>query len=275
MSSEAVFGSVCNWCEGRSIGLGDVAPIVVASYIEMLGQSHSKPTVKQKPAAIRMLFDWLVVSQVVPATPASSVRGPAYVLKRGKTPVLTALETRTLFDSIDCSKLAALHDRAFIAVMVFSFACVGAVASMNVEDYYPEGKRWWLRLHEKGGKLHMVPAHHTAEAYLDSYIEAAGLGDEKKVPLFRTLDERRTLTDRRISRHEVVRMIKRRAKAAGLPDNICCHTFRATGLTAYLENGGTIENAQAIAAHESPRTTKLYDRTSDAMTLDEIERISI
>lgn len=146
---------------------------------------------------------------------------------------------------------------------------------MNVEDYYPEGKRWWLRLHEKGGKLHQVPAHHTAEDYLDSYIEALGIGDEKKAPIFRTLDERRLLTDRRLSRHDVVRIVKRRAKAAGLPDNSCCRTFRATGIIAYLENGGTIENAQAVAAHESPRTTTLYDRTSDAIALDEIERIAI
>ena len=66
-----------------------------------------------------------------------------------------------------------------------------------------------------------------------------------------------------------------RAKAADLPESTCCHTFRATGITAYLENGGTLEHAQAIAAHESPRTTKLYDRTSDQITLDEIERIRI
>jgi len=70
-------------------------------------------------------------------------------------------------------------------------------------------------------------------------------------------------------------MIKRRCRHIGLPPRICCHTFRATGITAYLENGGTLEHAQAIAAHESPRTTKLYDRTSDQITLDEIERIAI
>ena len=70
-------------------------------------------------------------------------------------------------------------------------------------------------------------------------------------------------------------LIKRRARQAGLPSSTSCHTFRATGITAYLENGGTIENAQAIAAHESPRTTKLYDRTTDEITLDEVERIGI
>jgi len=74
-------------------------------------------------------------------------------------------------------------------------------------------------------------------------------------------------------RNDALRMIKVRAKAVGLPEVICCHTFRATGITAYLDNGGTIAHAQQIANHESPKTTKLYDRTSDQITLDEIERI--
>jgi len=146
---------------------------------------------------------------------------------------------------------------------------------MRVEDYYQNGKRWWIRLHEKGGKRHEVPAHHNAEAYIDAYLDAAGLREEKKGPLFRSVDRNRKLTLNPITRTDVLRMVKRRAMAAGLPYSTCCHTFRATGITAYLENGGTIENAQAIAAHESPRTTKLYDRTSDEITLDEVERIAI
>ncbi len=146
---------------------------------------------------------------------------------------------------------------------------------MNVQDYYQNGKRWWVRLHEKGGKRHEVPAHHNAEAYMDAYLSAAGIGDEKKTPLFRSVDRNRKLTDKPLTRTDVLRMIKRRALEAELPYSTCCHTFRATGITAYLENGGTIENAQAIAAHESPRTTKLYDRTSDEITLDEVERIGI
>ena len=115
----------------------------------------------------------------------------------------------------------------------------------------------------------------TPRAYLDAYIEAAGVAGVKKEPLFRTLDRHRGLTEERITRNDVLRMVKRRAQAAGLPGTTSCHTFRATGITAYLENGGTIENAQVIAGHESPRTTKLYDRTSDEITLDEIERIAI
>jgi integrase len=146
---------------------------------------------------------------------------------------------------------------------------------LNVDDYFPQHKRWWFRLHEKGGKHHEVPAHHNAEAYMDAYIAGAGIGEAKHTPLFRALDPAGRLTDRRLNRTKVLKMIKRRARQAGLSPTVCCHTFRATGITAYLNAGGTIEKAQQIAAHESPRTTKLYDRTNDELTLDEIERIAI
>jgi integrase len=106
-------------------------------------------------------------------------------------------------------------------------------------------------------------------------MEAAGIADDAKGPLFRTLDRQRDLTDRPMHRNEVLAMVKRRARAVGLPANICCHSWRATGLTAYLSNGGLLEHAQQIAGHESPRTTKLYDRTKDEVSLDEIEKIVI
>ena len=264
------------WLTDRNLPLVDIEPIVVAAYIEYLGTIYSKPTVKQPLAAIRMCMDWLVVGQIIPMNPASSVRGPKYVIKRGKTPVLTAEEARQLLDGIDTATVIGLRDRALIATMLFTFARVSAVTGMKVDDYYQIGKRSWIRLQEKGGKHHEVPAHHLAEEYLDSYIKLAGHGGDKTAPLF-LVAFRRTgrLGDAAISRNDALRMVKRRAKAVGLSAKICCHTFRATGITAYLENGGTIENAQAIAAHESPRTTKLYDRTADEITLDEIERIRI
>ena len=268
-------GDFFAWLDERGVTLERVEPVIVAAYIEQLGRTKSAPTVKQSLAAIRMLFDWMVVGQVLPMNPASSVRGPRHVVKRGKTPVLTADQARQLLDSIETSTIIGLRDRALIGVMVYSFARVSAAVGMRVEDYYPTGKRWWFRLHEKGGKRHEVPAHHSAEEYLDAYIDAAGIAEEKKSPIFRTIGRNRTITPNRMHRLDVLRMIYRRAKAAGLDVHACCHTFRATGITAYLENGGTIEKAQQIAAHESPRTTKLYDRTSDELTLDEIERIAI
>lgn len=265
------------WCERRHVGeLADIEPLHVAAYIEAIGKDFEKPTVKQHLAAIRMLFDWLVTGHVIAVNPATSVHGPKHVVKRGKTPVLTTDQARALIESIDISTLVGLRDRALIAVMTYTFARVSAVVAMRVEDYFANGKRWWVRLDEKGGKRHEMPAHHKLEAFLDDYIKAAGLGDEGKSPLFRSAVRRTgTLTATSMNRIDAYRMIQRRAAALGLDVRIGCHTFRATGITAYLEAGGTLENAQAMAAHESPRTTKLYDHTGDEITLDEVERISI
>jgi integrase/recombinase XerD len=270
-------GQFCQWCEGRRLELDTINPVAVAAYIENLSTNRSAPTVKQHLAAMRMLFDWLVTGQIISINPAWSVRGPRHVVKKGKTPVLTAAEARQLLDSIDTSTVIGLRDRALIGLMCYSFARVSAVVGMNVDDFYQQGKRSWLRLHEKGGKFHEVPAHHNAVEYIDEYLSAANTDNGTKSPLFRSAaDKSGELSDARMSRTDVLRMVKRRALVCGIGiDRICCHTFRATGITAYLENGGTIENAQAIAAHESPRTTKLYDRTSDTLNLDEIERIAI
>ena len=204
------------------------------------------------------------------------MRGPKHVVNRGKTPVLTADQARELLDSIDASTLLGLRDRALIGVMTYAFARVGAVVAKRVEDYFANGKRWWVRLHEKGGKRHEMPAHHKLEAFLDEYLKAAGIVDDGKSPLFRSAHGRTgVLGLAAMNRVDAYRMVQRRAAAIGLEVSIGCHTFRATGITAYLEAGGSLENAQAMAAHESPRTTKLYDRTGDEITLEEVERIRI
>ena len=266
----------CRWCERHGVSkLDEISPLLVAAYIEELNQFRSAPTAKLSLAAIRMLFDYLVTGQVVPINPAASVRGPKHVVKKGKTPALSPAETRVLLNSIDTTTIVGMRDQALIAVMVFSFARVGAVVAMNVEDYFPQGRRMWFRFHEKGGKLHDVPAHREAEEKVNTYLEASGIISDLQGPLFRTVDRHGELTNRRLHRREVLGIVKRRANQAGLPDHVCCHSFRATGITAYLAGGGTIEHAQLIACHESPRTTKLYDRTNDKVSLDEIERISI
>jgi site-specific recombinase XerD len=268
-------GRFFGWCEARGIELARISPLVVAAYAEGLTLELSAPTVKLHLAAIRMMFDFLVTGHVVPVNPAASVRGPRHVVKKGKTPVLSREEARQLLDSIRTDAISGLRDRALIGVMVYSFSRVSAAVYMNVADYYSQGRRMWFRLHEKGGKRHDVPAHHTAEQFVDAYIEAAGIRDEYHGPLFRTVDSRRRLTVRRMHRIDVLRMVKRRARQAGLLTRVSCHTFRATGITAYLQGGGLLEHAQRIAAHESVRTTKLYDRTADAISLDEIEKIQI
>src|SRR3984957_13227780 len=215
------------WCDRREdiAELVDIEPMHVAAYIRAMGKDFEKPTVKQHLAAIRMLFDWLVTGQVVATNPAHSVRGPKHVVKTGKTTVLTGEQARELLDSIDTSTLVGLRDRALISVMTFAFARVGAAVAMRVEDYYPRGKRWWVRLHEKGGKRHEMPAHHNLEAYLDAYIKAAGIGDQGKSPLFRSAVGRYTLTDQPIDRVAAWRMVQRRAADLGMRIKVGCHTF--------------------------------------------------
>lgn len=222
-----------------------------------------------------MLFDWLVTGGLIAMNPAHAVRGPKHVVKRGKTPVLTPDEARALLDSIKTATVVGLRDQALISLMIFTFARVGAVVAIRVEDYYPQGKRWWVRLHEKGSKRHEMPAHHTLEAYLDAYLGAAKIRDSGKSPLRSAVRRTGRLTERSMHRIDVYHMIQRRTAAIGLQVRINCHTFRAAGITAYMDASSTLENAQAIAAHESPKTTKLYDRTGDAITLDEVERIRI
>jgi site-specific recombinase XerD len=262
------------WCEGRGLcELARLEPVHVAAYVEELGTSHAAPSVKQHLAAVRMLFDWLVVGQIVSSNPASVVRGPRHVVRRGKTPILAPEEAHQLFESIPDS-LVGLRDRALIGVLIYGFARISAALAMRVEDYFPQGKRWWLRLHEKGGKHHEMPVHHSLEADLDAYLQAAGITLDKKGPLFRAaLGKTGRLSARPLERRNAFEMIRRRARQAELATKIGCHTFRATGITIYLSNGGTLEKAQMMAAHESPRTTKLYDRTSDAVSLDEVERV--
>ncbi len=264
-----------DWTESRRLDLEQIDALAVATYIEKIGGEMSRPSVKQVLAGIRQMFDYLVTGGILEVNPAASVRGPKYVVRRGKTPVLSAEQARQLLDAIDRSKLIGLRDRALIGLMVFSFARVGAANTLRVGDYFETEKRWWLRLHEKGGKRHEVPCHHTLAKYLEDWITAAGLGGDKKAWLFCSIGKGDRLTGNRIDTNDVLRMIKRRAKEAGLPYSTCCHTFRATGITTYLKNGGTLEHAQQIAAHESPRTTKLYDRTRDQVSVDEIERIQI
>jgi site-specific recombinase XerD len=258
----AYYNAVCQfaeWCEGRGVrDLAHVKPFHVAGYIE--GLALAKPTVKQHLAALRMLFDWLVVGNVLDVNPAHAVRGPKYRVKKGKTPLLTREEARALLDSIAVTRkvkdldgreeeipcVTGLRDRALIGTMLYTFTRVGAVLQMNVGDYFTQGRRGRVRLHEKGGVEHEAQCHHNLETYLDEYIAAAGVAGDRDGPLFRTTG-RLTGTQHRLTQPDAFRMIRRRARAAGIKTEIGNHSMRATGITAYLRNGGTREHAQAMA----------------------------
>jgi site-specific recombinase XerD len=232
--------------------------------------------VKQHLACLRMLFDWLVTGQILPSNPAHAVRGPRHSVQKGATAVISSAEARELLDSMDTESVIGLRDRALVAVMAFTFARVSAVVNLKVEDYYSQKKRWWLRLREKNGKVTEMPCHHKLESYLDAYIEAAGIGDDRKGPLFRAaLGRTGNLSNRPLSRTDVWYMVQRRAADAKLETSIGCHTFRATGITDYLSNGGKLEIAQRMAGHSNAKTTSLYDRRKDDISVSEVERVGI
>src|SRR3984893_9508755 len=250
------------WCEQRGLALAAIRPFDVASYIEGLQQEHAAPGVKQQLAAVRMLFDWLITGQVAPSHPASTGRGPQHVVKTGKTAVLESKEWRRLIDTIPTDTVCDLRDRALIATLTYGFARVGAALKMRVEDLQSKGTGWLIRLHEKGGRQHMMPCHHALAEAMHAYIAAAGIAEDKKAFLFRTSRGHggTALADQPMTQVDAWRMVRKRALAAGIMAPIGNHSFRATGITAYLANDGTLES---MAAHESPRTTKLYDRTKE------------
>jgi site-specific recombinase XerD len=266
-----------DWLAARGVReLSSIESVHVTAYIEQLQKVRSAPTAKLRLAALRHLFDWLVMGQIMPVNPAAAVRGPRHIVRRGKTPVLDPAEARQLIDAIDVTTVIGLRDRALIGLMVYSFARIGAAIGMSVEDVYSQNRRLWVRLHEKGGKQHAMPCHHNLEAYLHEYIDGAGLAAEPKALLFQTYSRATgQLTGNPLPQANAYAMIQRRAKSGGITTRVGNHTFRATGVTAYLKNGGTLERAAQMANHASTRTTQLYDRRVEEVTLDEVERILV
>jgi site-specific recombinase XerD len=280
------------------LSIDQIKPYHISAWLDaMLGQGLSAPTVKQRLAALNGLFESLLAQRIIGSNPAKLVQGPRHIISKGRTPVLSGDEVVQLLNAIDACTLIGKRDRAMIGVMAYSFARISAVTSLKVEHIFHQKRRLWLRLREKGGKAKDIPCHHQLEAYLDDWLDAARLRLHPDAPLFQTFARCGNRTARApafaseesadLATHKNIRplsgkpmtqamtweMLQRRKKSAGLDTAICNHTFRATGITAYLINGGAIERAANIAGHASINTTKIYDRRSDDVTLDEIEKI--
>jgi len=258
--------------QARGFSLGTISPGFIGAYLDAL--TFSLATKKQHLAALRAFFDWLVTGHIVESNPAAAVRGPKLVVREGKTPVMQDNELRQLFDSIPTATLRDLRDRALLGLFVYTFARVSAVVSMKVRDYRVSGRRADISIQEKGGVANKLPVHHKLREYLDEYLEAAKLTKAPDSWLWRSMPGRKDqLSEKPISRHDALQVVKRRCAAADLPVDICCHSFRGSGITLYLQKGGSLEHAQKMAGHADPRTTKLYDHTGDTVSLDEVERI--
>lgn len=261
------------WCVDQGLSLEMVETLHVAAFRDHLRASGNGPaTIKRKMSALRNLFAYMVERGSLPFNPAREVTTEKVRVKGGKTPALDAEQMRMIFQGFDAARPIDLRDRALIAVMAYSLARVSAATSLRLEDFLDLGRTQLIRLHEKGGVQRDIPAHPKLVEYLDAWIAIADLRPSDY--LFPAFDARGTIqTKRPLSRGDVLRMVKRRLMRVGIPPIFSNHSFRATGITEFLANGGSLETAQQLANHADSRTTKLYDRRATRLELEEIVRI--
>jgi integrase/recombinase XerD len=268
-----------HWCEMNGYALKQVSPPLLGEYIRK-HLTGSKPTKKLHLSAIRHFFDRLVVRHALVLNPATSVRGPKYAVTEGKTPALSVEQAREVLASVNTASVVGLRDRALIATLIYTAARAGAVTKLRLKDYYPDGNQWWLHFDEKGGKSREIPVRYDLQMYVERYLKTAGLDGTigaDDTPLFRTtIRKTKVLTNHAMTEGDILRMVKRRLRSAGLPaKKLSCHSFRATTVTDLLEQGVPLEDVQYLAGHSDPRTTRLYDRRKKQVTRNIVERISV
>lgn len=271
-------------CDGLGLSLPAIPPRVVAEYLRGLctheqpgpARPASKPTRKLHLAAIRLFFDFCVQRHAVALNPATSVRGPRHAVTEGKTPAIDPREARTLLDSIGCTRPVDLRDRAIIATLIFTAARVGAVAKLSRGDFFTDGRQFYLRFDEKGDKQRVIPVRHDLQLLIEHYLGECPPPDPGG-PVFLTAAGRTgKLRTRRMSANDMLRMVKRRLLAAGLPAaSLCCHSFRAGTATNLLEQGVDPAEVQYLLGHSDPRTTRLYDRRQLRVSRNIVERIAV
>jgi integrase/recombinase XerD len=282
-------------CDATQTPLQHVTPGFVSDYIKKLQaevrvregtppkfREASKPTKKLHLAALRHFFDKMVERHAIVLNPALSVRGPKHAVHEGKTPAMGTKQIRELLQSIPLvtkngePDIVGLRDRAIISTLVFTAARAGAVAKLRRKDFMTDGRQHYVRLDEKGGKVRTIPCRTDLQQNIEEYLAAVGPTDPS-TPLFLSMVGRtRTMSGRGVTENDLLRMLKRRLKAAGLPFSIFkCHSIRASTATNLLEQGVELGDVQFLLGHSDPRTTKLYDRRKQAVTRNVVERISI
>ena len=263
------------WCKTKGLVLEAISPVHVAAYRDALEAEGKRPaTVKRQLSALRMLFSHMVATGAMTFNPAREVKTQPIRRTEGKTPALDVEQMRQLFESFDPTRPIDLRDRALIGVMAYTFARVSAACRITRADFVDLGRETRIRLKEKGGVEREIPCHPQLARYLDEWIAHADM--KPTSPLFPSFTGQAhdLMSERAISRDEALQMVKRRLARADLPSLFSCHSFRATGITTFLENGGQLETAQQIAGHADSRTTKGYDRRASRLELSEIVRVS-
>jgi len=224
----------------------------------------SVATQRQQPAAVRLLFDHLLEKGLVELNPAARAKPPRLERETSHTPVFEEDEIKMFLSAIKPDSLMDIRDKALFSVLLYSWARISALVTLKVEDYYQRKGERWLRLQEKRGKTHEVPVHSKAREAIDQWLTASDIGSNPSAPLFPAFGkDKKTLELRHMDRRSIWWLVKARARACGLEKRVCCHSFRATGITEYMNAGGTLDIAQRIAGHSELSTTKIYDRSQD------------
>lgn len=272
--------------EGRGLSLHTITPSVVSAYIAGLCESQKSANAQARPlatpsrklhlAALRHFFDKAVERHAIILNPAAAVRGPRYSVSEGKTPAIEPRDARRIIESIEATTPRGLRDRAVVASLIFTAARVGAIAGLRREDFFTDGRQFYLRLAEKGGKQRTIPARHDLQAFIEDYLAAAPYLSSSG-PLFLSSPGRGgRLSALPMSANDMLRMIKRRFRATDLPvREVCCHSFRAGTATNLLEQGVDPAEVQFLLGHSDPRTTRLYDRRQLSVSRNIVERIAV
>src|SRR5271165_6670028 len=252
------------FCSARQLELEHVKAYHVGAWLDR--HPGSRSTQRQHLAAVRLLFDSLMMRGVVEYNPAARAKPPRLVRESSRTPVFEEAEIVAFLDSISPNSLKDIRDKAIFCVLLYSWCRVSALISLTVADYYERAGQRWLRFQKKRGKVHEVPVHSKAREAIDLWLGASDLSSNPAAPLFPAFGkDRETIELKHLDRRSVLKLVERRASASGIVKRVCCHSFRATGITEYMNSGGTIEIAQQIAGHKSSSTTRIYDRSQDVL----------
>ena len=270
---KAAWRSFFAFCSEYKLELDRAKPYHVGMWLKR--HPGSVATQRQHLAAVRLLFDHLLEKGVVDINPAARAKAPRLERESAHTPIFEQNEIKTFLDAIKADSLIDKRDKALFSTLAYSWARVSAAVGLKVEDYYERNGERWLRLHEKRGKIHEVPVHSKAREAIDQWLLASDLGCNPSAPLFPAFGKNKKTPElRHMDRTSVWKLVQARARASGLEKRVCCHSFRATGITEYMSAGGSLDIAQRIAGHSQLSTTKIYDRSRDRLTMDEIEKIS-
>jgi integrase/recombinase XerD len=263
------------WPQVCSKELHEITPADIGQYLRGLEGSLSKK--KQHHSALRRFFNLLVERHLCIINPALVARTERMEVSEGKTPQITAAQSRRLLAAIDPTTKVGRRDRAIVGILMWTGVRAGSIARLRCGDYYETGEQWMLRFDEKRRRTREIPVRHDLHFYLRDYMEAAGLTDvPKNVPLFLTSPGK---TDRftmnGVNGHDICRMVKRYAKKAGLPNNLSPHSLRVAVATDLLDQGVPLSDVQYLLGHADPRTTRLYDRRQKQVTRNIVERIRL